>query len=140
MNNELTVGFPSLSRNESLARGVAAQFVSLMDPTVEELSDVRTAVSEAVTNAIVHGYGGAGGTVTMKLVSEGDLFTVTVSDEGRGIGDIERAMKPFYTTDPQSERSGLGFSVMEAFMDSVSVVSAPGEGTSVTMKKLLRRE
>lgn len=140
MNNELTVGFPSLSRNESLARGVAAQFVSLMDPTVEELSDVRTAVSEAVTNAIVHGYGGTGGTVTMKLVSEGDLFTVTVSDEGRGIGDIERAMKPFYTTDPQSERSGLGFSVMEAFMDSVSVVSAPGEGTSVTMKKLLRRE
>ena len=135
MKNELSVCFPSQSRNEALARGVASQFVSLMDPTVEELSDIRTAVSEAVTNAVVHGYGGEGGTVEVKLTADGDILTVTVEDKGRGIEDIALARRPFYTTCPEAERSGLGFAVMEAFMDSVEVESSPGKGTRVTMRK-----
>lgn len=137
MNNELNVSFPGISINESLARGLAAQFVSLMDPTVEELSDIRTAVSEAVTNAVIHGCVPAGGEVRMSLRAQGRMLTVTVSDEGRGIEDIELARQPFYTTMPEAERSGLGFAVMEAFMDSVEVESAPGRGTKVTMRKRL---
>ena len=139
MKNELTVSFPSLSRNEAIARGVASQFVSLMDPTVEQLSDIRTAVSEAVTNAIVHGYGNAGGTVGMKLSADGDILTVTVEDSGRGIEDIALARRPFFTTMPEAERSGLGFAVMEAFMDAVEVESEPGRGTRVTMRKRITK-
>lgn len=133
--NRLRTSFPSLSQNEALARGVAAQFLMQLDPTVEELSDVRTAVSEAVTNAIVHGYGGPGGEVEMELSSDDGTVTVTVSDKGRGIEDVALAMQPFYTSMPEAERSGMGFAVMQAFMDSVKVESAPGSGTVVTMKK-----
>ncbi len=140
MKNELTVSFPAISRNESLARGIAAQFACLLDPTVEELSDIRTAVSEAVTNAVIHGYGGRGGNIVMKLESGDDLLTVSVIDEGRGIEDVELARTPFYTTMPEAERSGLGFAVMEAFMDRVSVDSAPGRGTTVTMQKRIMRD
>ena len=124
-----------MSRNEALARGIAAQFALLLDPTVEELSDVRTAVSEAVTNAIVHGYGNERGTVSMELSSEDGLLTVTVSDKGRGIEDVELARRPFYTSCPGDERTGMGFAVMEAFMDEVTVESEVGKGTTVTMKK-----
>ena len=137
MNNYLRTSFMSLTRNEALARGVAAQFCMLFDPTVEELSDVRTAVSEAVTNAVIHGYAHTGGEVVMELYAEGDTLTVVVKDEGRGIEDIELAMRPFYTSRPEAERSGMGFAVMEAFMDSVKVESEVGKGTTVTMKKRL---
>lgn len=139
MKNSLKTSFPSLTRNEALARGVAAQFAILMDPTVEELSDVRTAVSEAVTNAIIHGYGAEKGTVYMELASDGDELTVVVRDEGRGIEDIALARQPFYTSDPGGERTGMGFAVMEAFMDAVEVESAPGRGTTVTMRKRFER-
>lgn len=138
MKNILRTSFKSVSRNEALARGIAAQFAMLSDPTVEELSDIRTAVSEAVTNAIVHGYGHAEGEVRLDISSEDRLITVTVEDDGRGIEDIELARRPFYTSAPESDRAGLGFAVMEAFMDSVEVDSAPGRGTRVTMKKMLR--
>lgn len=139
MKNTLKTSFPSLTRNEALARGVAAQFCLLFDPTVEELSDVRTAVSEAVTNAVIHGYGHDHGTVYMELTAEDDVLTVTVRDEGRGIEDIALARQPFYTSMPEAERSGMGFAVMEAFMDSVDVVSEKGKGTSVTLKKRIER-
>ena len=140
MKNYLYANFPSLTCNESLARGVCAQFAIMLDPTVEELSDVRTAVSEAVTNAIIHGYGNADGQVVMELEAEDDMLTVTVRDTGRGIEDIELARRPFYTSKPGEERSGMGFAVMEAFMDSVEVESAPGRGTTVIMRKRFLRD
>lgn len=137
MKNELRTSFLSLSQNEALARGIAASFCMLLDPTVEELSDVRTSVSEAVTNAIIHGYGRPDGVVFMQLEAAGNELTVTVRDEGRGIENVELARQPFYTSQPEGERSGMGFAVMEAFMDSVEVISSPGKGTSVIMKKRL---
>ena len=140
MKNELRTSFLSQSRNEALARGIAAQFAALLDPTVEELSEIRTAVSEAVTNAIVHGYGRPDGVVRMELRSEDGLLTVVVSDDGRGIEDIGLARRPFFTTRPEEERAGLGFAVMETFMDEVEVESAPGRGTAVTLKKRVGRD
>ncbi|MBQ1817418.1 MAG: anti-sigma F factor [Clostridia bacterium] len=133
--NGLRTSFPAVSRNEALARGLAAQFLMLMDPTVEELSDVKTAVSEAVTNAVVHAYRGRKGEVSLEFSEADGELTVSVSDTGRGIEDVELARTPFYTTAPEAERTGLGFAVMEAFMDSVEVESAPGRGTRVIMKK-----
>lgn len=137
MKNTLRTSFLSISRNEALARGIAAQFAMLSDPTVEELSDIRTAVSEAVTNAIVHGYGHSQGEVKLDLETEEGLITVVVEDFGRGIEDVELARRPFYTSAPESERAGLGFAVMEAFMDSVEIISSPGKGTRIIMKKRL---
>ncbi len=133
--NEMQVRFPSISQNESFARTVAAAFAAQLNPTIEELTDIRTAVSEAVTNAIIHGYRGMRGMVTMECSIEGNTFAVTVRDEGRGIADVPLAMQPFYTSMPNLERSGMGFAVMEAFMDSVAVESELGRGTAVTMKK-----
>jgi len=132
------LSFLSLSQNESLARTVAGAFFTQLNPTMEELSDVRTAVSEAVTNAIIHGYGGGPGTVTLHCTLEGDACVIAVRDEGVGIPDIEMARQPFYTSCPELERSGMGFTVMEAFMEEVEVLSAPGEGTTVRMKKRVR--
>lgn len=134
-HNEMRLTFLSLSNNESFARSVAAAFVSQLNPTVEELSDIRTAVSEAVTNAIIHGYEDASGSVEMHCTLDDACFTVTVHDDGVGIRDIALARQPFYTTRPELERSGMGFTVMEAFMDEVEIVSAPGEGTTVTMRR-----
>ncbi len=133
--NGLRATFPAISRHEALARGLAAQFLMLMDPTVEELSDVKTAVSEAVTNAIVHAYPGQKGEVNVEFSEADGVICVSVADTGRGIEDVALARTPFYTTAPEAERTGLGFAVMEAFMDSVEVESAPGRGTRVTMKK-----
>ena len=133
--NKMTMRFSALSRNEAFARAVAAAFAAQLDPTIEELTDVRTAVSEAVTNAIIHGYRGGVGEVTLSCEVEGKLLTVTVGDEGCGIEDVEQAMQPFFTSAPDLERSGMGFSVMQAFMDGVEVCSARGRGTTVTMKK-----
>ncbi len=135
MKNMMSVSFSAISQNESLSRTLAAAFAAQLNPTIEELTDIRTAVSEAVTNAIIHGYGGRGGTVTMNCAIEGDVFAVDIIDTGRGIEDIALAMQPFYTSAPELERSGMGFSVMQAFMDEVKVRSVPGCGTTVSMKK-----
>ena len=129
----------SLSKNEELARVVTAVFMSRLDPTLEELDDVKTAVSEAVTNAVIHGYQEGEGIIYMELQAEGKELTVLVRDTGVGIRDVKRAMEPMYTTDKSGERSGMGFSFMEAFMDQVLVESAPGRGTLVTMKKKIGR-
>lgn len=137
MNHFVKVEFPAESCNESLSRALAAAFVSEADPTVSELSDIRTAVSEAVTNAIVHGYGGKGGTIYMTMQREDRKITITVKDTGCGIKDIEKAKEPFYTTAPQDERSGMGFAVMEAFTDAFYVESRPGEGTKIVLVKNL---
>jgi stage II sporulation protein AB (anti-sigma F factor) len=106
-----------------------------LNPTLEEVDDVKTAVSEAVTNAVIHGYQGKGGIIYLEVEADDQEFTITVKDVGIGIPDIKQAMEPMYTTDPDGERTGMGFSFMEAFMDQVEVQSAPGEGTAVTMKK-----
>ena len=137
--NEMTASFPSLSQNEALARSVVAVFVSQLNPTVSELSDLRTAVSEAVTNAIVHGYRGTVGTVyiTVRQVEE-YVIQVKIRDKGVGIADIEKAMEPLYTTAPEEERAGLGFAVMQSFCDEVKVRSRPGSGTTVTLIKKLQ--
>lgn len=138
-DNEMRLDFLSLSENESFARSCAAAFCTQLNPTIEELSDVRTAISEAVTNAIIHGYENRSGMVHLRCTLEGDLFTATVRDDGVGIRDIEQARQPFFTTRPELERSGMGFTVMEAFMEEVMIESVPGQGTSVTMKKRIAR-
>lgn len=129
----------SLSKNEELARVVTAVFMSRLDPTLEELDDVKTAVSEAVTNAVIHGYQEGEGIIYMELQAEEQELTVLVRDTGVGIRDVKKAMEPMYTTDKSGERSGMGFSFMEAFMDQVLVESEPGRGTLVTMKKKIGR-
>lgn len=138
--NEGKVTFLSLSRNEAFARTTAAAFAAQSDPTVEEVSAIKTAVSEAVTNAIVHGYRRGQGLVelTMRLYDDDTLY-ISVKDKGEGIGDIQQAMEPMYTTAaPDEERSGLGFTVMQSFMDRVRVRSAVGKGTTVVLEKRLR--
>ena len=135
--NEMSITFDSRSENEGLARVVVAAFMAPMDPTMEELSDVKTAVSEAVTNAIIHGYDNPEEKVHMTCRIMGREVEITVCDTGRGIEDVARAMEPFYTTKPELERSGMGFAFMEAFMDEVQVQSVPGKGTSVRMKKYI---
>ncbi|MBQ2327499.1 MAG: anti-sigma F factor [Clostridia bacterium] len=135
--NRVVMRFPSKSINEGLARSGAAAFASQLDPTLDELGDIRTAVSEAVTNAIVHGYKDEIGEVimTMKLF-EGDEIEIVISDKGCGIPDIDQARQPLYTTGG-AERSGMGFTIMESFMDSLKIKSAEGKGTTVTMRKRL---
>lgn len=136
-NNEMKMSFSAISENESFARMVVAAFFSKLNPTLDALEDVKTAVSEAVTNAIVHGYQEKGGTVWMHCWYADRTFNVKIKDVGIGIENIENAMQPFFTTAPEKERSGMGFSFMEAFMDELSVDSAPGKGTVVTMSKSL---
>ena len=129
----------SRSENEEFARVAVAVFLSRLDPTVEEMDDIKTAVSEAVTNAVIHGYQGGEGTIYIETGIAGQEATVIVRDLGVGIPDIEKAMEPMYTTDLSGERSGMGFSFMEAFMDQVEVESEPNHGTLVTMKKSIGR-
>lgn len=131
----LRMEIESLSRNEEFARVVVSVFMARMNPTLEELDDVKTAVSEAVTNAVIHGYQGNGGIIYLEVEILKQELTVTVRDTGIGIPNIVQAMEPMFTTDPEGERSGMGFSFMEAFMDEVRVESEPDEGTVVTMKK-----
>ncbi|WP_305764108.1 MULTISPECIES: anti-sigma F factor [Acutalibacteraceae] len=137
--NEMSVSFPSCSSNEAFARAAVAAFVAQLDPTVDELCDIKTAVSEAVTNCIVHAYRDTIGTVyiTCRLYENGAV-TVRVRDRGCGIEDIEQAMQPLFTTQ-EGERAGLGFAVMQSFMDRLHVISKPGKGTTVTMKKTIER-
>lgn len=129
---------PALSENESFARVAVGAFMTRMNPTLEEISDVKTAVSEAVTNAIVHGYENKPGGV-IEIASEivGGILFVEIVDHGRGIADVALAMQPFYTSEPDQERSGMGFTVMQTFMDSLVVDSTPGTGTTVRMTKML---
>lgn len=136
--NESRIQFPSHSANESFARSVAAAFTAQADPTVQEISEIKTAVSEAVTNAIVHGYRDTIGTVelTLRRYSDNSIY-ISIKDKGKGISDIEQAMTPLFTTAADEERSGLGFSVMESFMDKLRVRSIEGKGTTVTMEKKL---
>jgi len=134
--NAMKLTFASRSENESFARVAVAAFVSQLDPTLDELNDLKTAVSEAVTNAIIHGYeNDPSGEVTIEAAIEGDTVTLSVSDNGRGIEDLELAMQPLYTSKPELERSGMGFTIMENFMDRFEVVSEPGKGTRIAMTK-----
>lgn len=130
--------FPGISENERTARAVVSAFLVQLDPTIEELADIRTAVSEAVTNAIVHGYRKSRGDVElhMKLLEDREVY-LRIKDHGCGIADITQAMQPLFTTAPEEERAGLGFAVMESFMDKLQVKSAPEKGTTVTMRKKL---
>ena len=134
----MSMKIDSLSENEEFARVVVAVFAARLNPTLEEMDDIKTAVSEAVTNAVIHGYRNGPGIITMEAAVEENLLSVTVSDDGIGIANVEQAMEPMFTTLPE-ERSGMGFSFMEAFMDRIEVVSAPGKGTSVTMRKKIGR-
>lgn len=134
-HNEMTLSFLSLAENEAFARTAIAAFMVPLAPTLTEVADVKTAVSEAVTNAIVHGYEGSRGMVHLNAELDGATLRIRIRDAGRGIADVPRAMEPFYTTHPEQERSGMGFAVMQTFMDDVQVVSAPGKGTTVIMRK-----
>ena len=135
--NEMELRFDSLSANEGFARVAVAAFLTQLNPTVEEVADVKTAVSEAVTNAIIHGYENEVHKITVRCRIKEHTFFVEIQDTGKGIEDVQRAMEPLFTTKPELERSGMGFSFMEAFMDEISVVSAPGEGTLVSMQKTI---
>ncbi len=136
--NQVKMSFPSRSVNESFARVTAAAMASQADPTIDVIADIKTAVSEAVTNAVVHAYPKEIGMIyiTMKMF-EGGIFSVTVKDKGVGIDDVKLARTACYTTSPETERSGMGFTVMEVFMDKVKVISKLGVGTTVTMTKKL---
>ena len=135
--NEVLLEFPSRSSNEGFARAAVACFAAQMDPTLNELEDIKTAVSEAVTNAIVHAYPDAIGKVAVRArICPGNVLELTVKDHGRGIADVEKARDPLYTTGGE-ERSGMGFTIMESFMDKLTVRSVPGRGTTVLMRKKL---
>ena len=140
--NEMRLDFPARSENEAFARIAVSGFMLPLNPTMEELADVKTSVSEAVTNAIIHGYRGGPGTVRLHaLYTDDGELRIDVIDQGCGIADIARARQPFFTTDAGEERSGMGFTVMESFMDSLDVRSAVGKGTTVRLtKRILARE
>lgn len=137
--NEMTIVFDSRPVNEGMARIAAASFCTQLNPTLEEVADLKTAVSEAVTNCIIHGYEGEVHKIRMDLKLKGREIFVDITDQGVGISDVKKAMEPLYTTKPEKERSGMGFTFMEAFMDVVTVDSEVGVGTSVHMKKTIRR-
>lgn len=138
--NHMQVLFDAKSENEGLARMVVTAFMAEMNPTLEQIADVKTAVSEAVTNAIIHGYNNEEESVSLCCDRDGQQLVITVEDHGAGIENIDQAMQPFYTTKPQLERSGMGFAFMEAFMDKLEVSSKVGEGTKVVMWKYIERD
>ena len=135
MKNYLKAEFDSKSINEALSRIIVAGFIMPLDPTIEQMADVKTAVSEAVTNAIIHGYEQAEGKVFLELELNERLLTVKIQDKGVGILDVQQAREPLYTSKPECERSGMGFTVKESFMDSLNIISEHGEGTTVIMTK-----
>ena len=136
MDNEMVIRFKSVSQNEGFARVVVGAFAAQINPTLEELSDIKMAVSEAVTNSIIHGYGNApNGVVEIRARLTGKELYLEISDEGKGIADIVKAREPFYTSCPEMDRSGMGFTVMETFMDTMEVQSGLGQGTTVRMTK-----
>ncbi len=132
----MKVVFPSLSENERFARIAVSGFLSFIDPKVDELADIKTAVSEAVTNCIVHGYPDCVGKIELCVkVFEASRVSIKISDKGCGIEDVQKALQPLFTTKPEEDRAGLGFAVMESFMDKIKVKSKPGKGTTVTLEK-----
>ena len=137
-DNEMHISFLGSSKNESFARMVAGAFASQLDPTIEQMTDIRTAVSEAVTNAIIHGYENQIGLVYMDCYLTGGTFIAHIRDAGKGIEDVDLARQPFYTSRANMERSGMGFTMMETFMDAVEVESQLGQGTTVRMTKRIR--
>ncbi|MBN6888354.1 stage II sporulation protein AB (anti-sigma F factor) [Cytobacillus horneckiae] len=138
MKNEMQIQFSALSQNESFARVTVAAFIAQLDPTMDELTEIKTVVSEAVTNSIIHGYeNDSNGIVYISVSIEDGLVNLSIKDKGMGIVDIDEARQPLYTTKPELERSGMGFTIMENFMDEISIVSQPGEGTEVRLKKHL---
>ncbi|HBM98505.1 MAG TPA: anti-sigma F factor [Ruminococcus sp.] len=138
IKNEMSLSFPSKSCNEAFARSAVAAFVMNLDPTISELSDIKTAVSEAVTNCIVHGYRRSSGTIYIKgRITDDNKVTLKIRDKGCGIEDVKKAMEPLYTSAPEEERAGLGFAVMQSFCDKVRVKSAVGKGTTVTLEKMI---
>ena len=139
MKQVMKLELDSISSNESFARVVVAAFLTRLNPTMEEVADIKTAVSEAVTNAIIHGYRQEVHKIIIEAMVEKDVFTVSVEDFGVGIEDVKKAMEPMYTTRGDMERSGMGFVFMEAFMDSIKVESKVGQGTKVTMTKKIGR-
>ena len=134
-DNEMNLKFTSKSSNESFARIAVSAFVASLDPTIEEISDIKTAVSEAVTNAIIHGYEEKDGIVEINCKIIKDLVSIEIIDNGKGIEDVKKARQALYTTKPELERSGMGFTIMESFMDDLKIESKIGQGTKVTMKK-----
>lgn len=138
--NEMKLEFVSKSNNEAFARISVAAFAAQLDPTIEEIADIKTAVSEAVTNSIVHGYEDKEGIVKIVCKIIGNTITMEISDSGKGIEDIEKAKRPLYTSKPNLERSGMGFTIMENFMDEMNVESIVGLGTKVTMKKMIKKD
>ena len=136
-SNEMTIIFDSRPENEGLARVAAAAFCTQLNPTLEEVADLKTAVSEAVTNCIIHGYQGEVHKIRMKCVRKERTIYLDIEDDGIGIADVEKAMEPLYTTRADQDRSGMGFTFMEAFMDQVEVESEPGKGTTVKMQKAI---
>lgn len=139
--NEMSINFPSKSCNEAFARSVVAAFVMNLDPTINELSDIKTAVSEAVTNCIVHGYRRNDGMIYIKgKITDTNKVIIKIRDKGCGIEDVKKAMEPLFTTAPEEERAGLGFAVMQSFCDKVKVKSIPEKGTTVTLEKIIKRE
>src|SRR5690606_17370752 len=138
-SNFMKLQFASKSENEAFARVAVAAFIAQLDPTMDELTDIKTVVSEAVTNSIIHGYDSKpDGVVTITAAIEGETVILTVEDEGGGIDNLDMARQPLYTSKPELERSGMGFTIMENFMDEVEVVSAPDSGTAVRMKKRIQ--
>lgn len=133
--NRIKMEFDAISENEGLARVCVAAFAARLDPTLEEINDIKTAVSEAVTNSVIHGYDEKGGRIIMEAAIEGRELEVIITDYGKGIENVERALEPFYTTGSEKERSGMGFTFMEVFMDELEVRSEPDKGTVVKMKK-----
>ena len=142
--NRVYIKFPAITENERTARMMAAAFLTSLNPTMEEMDDVKTAVSEAVTNSIIHAYEEKKDKmdceVEVSYIRAGKSIEICVMDQGKGIPDIQKAMEPLYTTKPKEERSGMGFSFMEAFMDEVTVTSVVGEGTKVVMKKMIGKQ
>ena len=136
MKNEMKLIMEAVSENEGLARVATATFLANLHPTLEELEDVKTAVSEAVTNAIIHGLP-EDNKVYITCTSDKNIFSVTIEDKGVGMENVEKAMEPLFTTKPEEERAGMGFAFMEAFMDELKVTSAPGQGTVVFMEKAI---
>ncbi|MBQ3115606.1 MAG: anti-sigma F factor [Clostridia bacterium] len=140
MENKMKLTFPSHSSNQAFARNVISCFALSLNPSVAEISDIKTAVSEAVTNAVVHGYPNSVGEIVLEALISGNSLHITVSDNGIGIDNVEEALEPFYTTKPEDERSGMGFSIIKSFMDEMRVESIKGQGTKVYMSKNLKTD
>ncbi|WP_053367015.1 anti-sigma F factor [Bacillus sp. FJAT-27245] len=140
MRNEMSLQFSALSQNESFARVTVAAFIAQLDPTMDQLTEIKTVVSEAVTNAIIHGYDNdPNGIVYIDVAIEAETVEITIKDKGNGIADIEEARQPLFTTKPELERSGMGFTIMENFMDEVDIQSERGKGTEIRLRKNLSR-